>query len=47
MNIWVVYFRGEPEYASTDYYDAWDRYMDLYRGFGPDDVEFKLEHREF
>lgn len=29
MNIWVVYFRGEPEYASGIYKDAEERALFL------------------
>lgn len=45
MKIWVVYLDGEPEYGSSDWYDAHDRYVDLLNGFGEDRVEFRMEVR--
>lgn len=44
-NVWVVMMNGDPEYASMDYYDAWDRYLQLKRmGYN---VEFHLEQQDF
>lgn len=45
MKIWVVYLDGEPEYANTDWYDVYDRFIDLAKGFGDGRVEMKMEIR--
>ena len=45
MKVWVVYLDGEAEYASVDWYDAHDRYLQLIWGFGKNRVEMRLEER--
>ena len=43
MKIWVVYFRGEPEYATRDFYDAANRANQLRYGYCEEDIYIKQE----
>ena len=43
MKIWVVYFRGEQEYATKDFRDAAHRASQLKNGYGEDDVRIEQE----
>lgn len=44
MKIWVVYFRGETEYASDKYKDAEDRALFLLAHYDGE-VQIKKEER--
>ena len=44
MKIWVVYFRGEREYASNSYKDAEERALFLLAHY---DGEIKIEKEEW
>ena len=46
MTVWVVYFRGEPEYATCDYYDAAERAKQLRDGYCEEDVKIVEEVAE-
>ena len=43
MKIWVVYFRGEPEYATPVYRDAEDRAGFLLMHFAGAEVQIRKE----
>ena len=43
MKIWVVYFRGEPEYATRDFRDAAQRATQLRDGYCEKDVRIQQE----
>ena len=45
MKIWVVYFRGEPEYATRDFYDAANRAYQLSSYY--DGAEVKIEEESY
>lgn len=46
MKVWVVYFRGEPEYATRDWYDAARRANQLRDGYIEEDVRIQQEEVE-
>ena len=46
MKIWVVYFRGEPEYATLDYSDAAHRASQLRNGYCEENVEIREEEQK-
>ena len=43
MKVWRVYFRGEVEYSTRDYYDAMARARQLRDGYAEEDVKVVCE----
>jgi len=46
MKVYVVYFRGEREYATRNFYDAAHRASQLRNGYCEEDVRIEEEEQE-